>query len=284
MVITSEKTSFHRTESLMDKSLSRNYSICIERARLITESYMETESQPPVIRQALALEKILSEMPIFIQEGELIVGNRTSKPLGACIFPEIFVTWLHHDIDTFDKRKTQSWKITEEEKAVLRDFVMPYWKNRDLWSRAHKIIPKETKMLSRYLLGVSENELFYGIGHLIHGLIAGINEGLLERKRKAQEYMNNLDLTNPEDLKKSVFYKGVMIACDAVVTFANRHAKLAQELADKETDAIRKQELLKIVEICEHIPAHPARNFYEAIQSAWMIYLGGCIEIFSHCP
>lgn len=53
-------------------------SMCIERGYLWTKSYKETESEPVVIRRAKALEKVLKEMTIHIEDGELIVGRATS--------------------------------------------------------------------------------------------------------------------------------------------------------------------------------------------------------------
>lgn len=65
--------------------------ICSERARLVTQVYQETEGFPILIRRAKALEKILSEMAIFIRPGELIVGSQTGKLKGTPIFPEFSV-------------------------------------------------------------------------------------------------------------------------------------------------------------------------------------------------
>ena len=53
----------------------------------MTESYKETEGEPPVIRRAKALEKILKEMTIGIEDGELIVGRTTSKATRWCSAP-----------------------------------------------------------------------------------------------------------------------------------------------------------------------------------------------------
>ena len=48
-------------------------------------------------------------------------------------------------------------------------------------------------------------------------------------------------------------------------------------------DAERASELLRIAENCEHIPQHPARNFYEALQCFWFMYLiGYLIETTRH--
>jgi pyruvate formate-lyase/glycerol dehydratase family glycyl radical enzyme len=69
------------------------------------------------------------------------------------------------------------------------------------------------------------------------------------------------------------------IACDAVITFARRHAELAEQMAATETDAQCKAELLQIAETCRWIPAHPPRTFREALQMYWFMHLGTITEL-----
>ena len=64
-----------RVESIKERFIAITPEISIERAKLITESYKETEAEPIHIRRAKALEKILAGMPIFVGKDELIVGN-----------------------------------------------------------------------------------------------------------------------------------------------------------------------------------------------------------------
>jgi formate C-acetyltransferase len=67
--------------------------LCIERARLYTESYKTTEGLPPALRRAKAIEKVLSERSAIIYDGELLVGNPTSKRVAAPILPEVAWKW-----------------------------------------------------------------------------------------------------------------------------------------------------------------------------------------------
>ena len=83
-----------RTERLREALVGQKYTICADRAVLVTESYRQTEGMHPAIRQAMAFEKVLREMPIWIQDGELIVGNVASRPNGANIFPEYDCEWM----------------------------------------------------------------------------------------------------------------------------------------------------------------------------------------------
>ena len=52
----------------------------VDRARIVTEAFMETEGQPRVLRFARMMEKLCEEMPIFIKQGELIVGDPNGAP------------------------------------------------------------------------------------------------------------------------------------------------------------------------------------------------------------
>ena len=69
------------------------------------------------------------------------------------------------------------------------------------------------------------------------------------------------------------------IACDAVILFAARHAKLAAEMAATENDPARKAELEKIADVCTHVPAHAPRDFHEALQYYWFCHLAVITEL-----
>jgi formate C-acetyltransferase len=53
-------------ETLADKIRRRGFPLCIEKARLITESYQQTEGEPPIIRYAKAFSYMLENMPVLI--------------------------------------------------------------------------------------------------------------------------------------------------------------------------------------------------------------------------
>jgi formate C-acetyltransferase len=59
------------------------------------------------------------------------------------------------------------------------------------------------------------------------------------------------------------------MACEGAISFARRFSALATEMARKETNEIRKKELLEIAAICQRVPAQPATSFREALQCFW---------------
>ena len=93
-MILKNKTYFMQRWDTLKGSIFEDPEICLDRARLITESYKETESLPQIIRVAKSFEKILKEMKIYIQPEELLVGNLAGKPMATPIYPEIGVTFI----------------------------------------------------------------------------------------------------------------------------------------------------------------------------------------------
>jgi formate C-acetyltransferase len=69
------------------------------------------------------------------------------------------------------------------------------------------------------------------------------------------------------------YIDSLLIAIEAVPGFTERYAKLAEELAEKESDPDRKAELVEIARICRKVPWEPAETFYEALQSLWFTHM-----------
>lgn len=102
------------------------------------------------------------------------------------------------------------------------------------------------------------------IGHFIPNNEKVLKKGFLGIKKDVEERLARIDRTNAEETKKIPFLEGVIIAMDAAAEIGKRFAARARELAEGELDTKRKAELLKIAEVCDWVPANPARTFYEA--------------------
>ena len=66
--------------------------------------------------------------------------------------------------------------------------------------------------------------------------------------------------------------------CDAIVLWAKRHADAARKAAEACADPVRKAELIRMAENAEHVPANPARDFYEAVQSQYFTQMFSRLE------
>jgi len=247
-------------------------SYCIERAYWMTKSYIETESEPTILRRAKALKKILENMTIGIDDGELIVGKATSKKVGSPLFPELVWNYLEELV--------LSDYLTEEERAKLKE-IIPYWKGKSLGDLVRSRLPKNYMDIMEVIgAGIKPLE-YFTVTHLAHccpNYELVITKGLNWIKKQVEEEIAKLDLTKIEDVQKLTFLKAVDISIEATIAFAKRYAALAKSLAEKEADAQRRDELENIARICEWVPANPARSFHEALQSLWFVYICLAVE------
>ena len=252
--------------------------ICMDRARLVTESYMETEGQPAIIRRAKALARVLSKMSIYILDGELIVGNCTSKPMAGKLFPELGVRWIETELDSFQTRIQDPWVLSEEHKKELEDRIIPYWKGKTVEDRTDALTPKNLMDLQGKLWGYSLGRCESGAAHFAPDYVDLFKLGLGGLKKEVENKLDALDFTYRENLLKIDFYRAVGIILDGVIHFSNRYAGLAKELAANEPDLQRKAELLQIAANCDRVPENPPSTYYEALQFIWIITIALVLE------
>ena len=256
-------------------------SICPERAVLITESYKETEGLSMILRRAMALDKILSEMSIYIDDEQLIVGNQASKPRAAPIFPEYSINWVIDELETFDQRPGDVFTINSETKEKLKS-IHDYWKGKTHQDEVlQEILPtnklaEEQGVIHRGGISMS------GDGHIIPNHSKVLSKGYGWYIAEAEKKISSFDVTNPKTKNQREFYQAVIIALRAAIKFAGRYAQIACDLAEEETDERRKRELEAISSICEFIPEKPPRSFHEALQLVYFCHLIMMIESNGH--
>jgi pyruvate formate-lyase/glycerol dehydratase family glycyl radical enzyme len=261
------------------KSMLVTPQICIERGYLLTESYKETESDPVLIRRAKALDKILKNMTVFIDDGELIVGRTTSKVRGGALVPEVRSDWYLEEMDTFSTRDWDKYApLTEEEKLKMQK-IIPYWEGKALYDKWCAMIPESALSLDHKIQssgGFCENGHHYA--HVAVDYERVVTRGLKDVKEQVEEELEKLNLAVVEDFEKYQFLTAAHITLEAADSFAKRYADLAVSMAQKETDVHRKAELKKIADVCSRVPENPAESFYEALQSVWFIYVVLMVE------
>ncbi len=247
-----------RSKRLKQTMLESEPTISSERAVLFTEYVKDNWSLHPILRLAGGFAHVLDNMTIRIEPEELIVGNMGPTPRSCQVFPEYSWKWIEEELDRFDKRRTERFRISDEDKNKLR-IVFKFWEGKSTAEIAGTAMPKESIQASRaglYTIGAPGT----GIGHVIvdyEKILTYGFRGILE------------EIQGKED----VYYEAVRTEIDAVLRFAERFSHLATELAEKESDENRKDELLEIARICKKVPAEPAETFQEALQSFWFIHL-----------
>lgn len=270
-----------RIAHLREKVLSTKPSVCTERAKFYTEVYRENEDQPVIIKRALALEKTLNEMSIFIDEGELIVGNQSSQHRAAPIFPEYAVDWLPEEMDELDKRPGDAFFITEDHKAELRE-IAAWWKGKVLWDKGRALMSQELRDLQDSAIIKATGNLTSGDAHIAVDFYKILEVGMTGYLKEIASYHAQVDRTNLEGVKKDHFYNSLKISVSSFQNFILRYSKLALSMSLLEDDVEREAELKIIAENCAHIAKHPPKDFYQALQLTYFVQLVLQIESNGH--
>ena len=274
-----------RIERLREGIHVDKYPICVEKVRLMTESYKQTEGEPEILRRAKALAHTLDAITIFIKEGELIVGNGASRHMGVEM-EFYYGPWPREEIEAL---KDEGWVMTEKDLKEV-GAMNEYWKGRSIVARCGHSFDDDRLwpfMQTGIVLAAWKNKAEgSGGGYAESGMGLGpgfylmcvdfekvIKQGLLSIIREAEEELKGLRFFNKGSIEKGHFLDAVIMSLNAIIRFAQRFSALATELAAKEKDPVRKKELETIAETCGRVPANPARNFREAIQAFWFTFL-----------
>ena len=270
-----------RMRRFREAILDTHPTVCVERAAITTETYRDNRHQPMVLRRALMLKNVLEGMSIYIEPETLLVGSQASANRAAPIFPEYAMDWVVAELDDFDQRNGDRFRISEESKRILRD-IEPFWRNNTIKDAGLAAMPAQTRLF--YDLGIikAEGNITSGDAHVAAKYSYLLEKGLRDVRDRAEKKLAALDLTEYANLAKSYFYRAIVIVVDATIAFAHRYAGLADNMAEFEDDPVRKAELRETARIMRKVPEHPAESFHEAVQSMWLVHVVLQIESNGH--
>ena len=115
--------------ALKERLLRAEHQLCLERARLWTRGWQAAEGRHPSLRAAAALRRVFAEMSIRIEPGELLVGNRASKPIAPPLALERgdFSFIFRH---LFDELVEFGYRVAPEDRRELFEELLPAWEGR----------------------------------------------------------------------------------------------------------------------------------------------------------
>lgn len=267
-----------RIRRLRQQSIDTPPTLTIERALIETAFYKEYSGKMPLcILRARNFYEICKKKTIYIGDDELIVGERGPVPKAVPTFPELTCHSVE-DLHTLNSRALQPYHISQEDIDTYEREVIPYWKERTQRERIFSHVSKEWE--EAYHAGVFTEFMEQRAGG--HTAMDGkmYQRGLLDCKALIAQKLAELDFINdPEATDKQQELQAMDISCDAAILFAERHAEMAEKMANEETNPERKAELLKIADVCHRVPAHAPRDMQEAIQMYWFVHLGTVTEL-----
>jgi formate C-acetyltransferase len=258
----------------------------LDRARLITESYKQTDGQPWVIRVAKAFSNICENIPIFIKQGELIAGDPNSAPDELRWHPEICSYFMPPAVTDGGF----SEMVTDAEREEIVSSICAFWNGRSVADRIKANLPRELCLdVFEGLSTPIEAKLWeMGIVSTAPDYPALFKEGVMARIERAESSLRELDrraseISPSEYIEKKNNWEAMIISGKTIIRFAQRYAELARNMAQHESDYARKRELEDMASTLEDVPANPANTFYEAIQFYWIIEVAAkFLAVYGH--
>ncbi len=266
-----------RTKKLRQESVSTQPRVSLERALLETEFYQEYcgRVETPVLR-AMNFKHYMENRKLYIGEGELIVGEKSEGPQVVPTFPELCAHTVE-DMTVMNDRKYINFKVNEEDKKIQAEKILPYWHNKSTRDKILSAMTQEWK--DCYAAGMfTEFMEQRAPGHTVAD-DKFYRKGFLDFKKEIEEAIDNLDFLNdPDAYDKKAQLEAMSISCDAIIIYGQRYAAYARELAEKETNPQRKEELLWIAGNCDIVPAHKPETYAQSLQMYWFVHIGVTTE------
>lgn len=267
-----------RIKKLRKQSVEAIPHIYMERADLMTNAYMEHEGSVSVPEmRALAFKHFMENKTLCINDGELIIGEKGDSPQSSPSFPELCCHTLE-DMKVMNDRDLIFFKVTEEDVKLQEEKIIPFWEKRSI---RHKILNAMTdEWKTCYENGIfTEFMEQRGPGHTV-GSKKIYEKGFLDYKEDIRIAKEKIDyFKDKEAIDKLAQLNAMDICCDAIIILGKRYAAYARELAEVETDPVRKEELLQIAANCDVVPAHKPKTYWQAIQMYWFVHLGVTTEL-----
>jgi len=273
-----------RALSLLQNSKTRKPTIDVERGLYFTESFKQTEGLPLILRWSKALLHYAQNATVYIDEGQLIVGRGGKPGRYGLLYPELDGNMLGEAVRRLPSREYSPFDITPEDIQIIAEQIAPYWQGKTYHEALAKALSQETSALtynadlsSRFI--VNETSSFRSSIQWVHDYEFVLKKGFLGIKSDAEQALAALDENSALDYTvKRPFLQAIINISDAIMLWANRHADLAEQLANKAQDSARREELLQIAAVCRRVPANPAKTFREAVQSQWFVQMFSRIE------
>ena len=271
-IYTAEIPKTERIQKLIDDLYSGTPTIESTRAEILTESFKNTEGMPLYIRKSKAFKAMAEQLPVVIRDDELIVGGNCFNRRGCQTFPEFSNKWLEDEFDTIADRSADPFYISKETAEKLTE-IHKYWQGRTTSELATSYMAPETLTAIEHNIFTVGNYFYNGIGHVNVDYAKVLKIGFKGIFKYAESERAKCNIYDKDYATRYYFLTSVMESCEAAIIFAKRYSKAAHQLAQECSDTKRREELLKIAEICAKVPANGAESFYEACQSFWFVQL-----------
>jgi pyruvate-formate lyase len=245
--------------------------VCTHGVKKFTEVFKRPEArvEPYIMTWARALVETWDTIPIFVVDQARLVGYVGSAP------HKIFwVVLPSHSINEDLYNDRSDWLDAENRPEIkdCLDFMKPY----TLQARAERHLTRRERIMTA--MSLTFTGAAYADGHsyptpqydyFLKGfnyIISQLDKQIADAEKVLHDEVPNHDKQHPL-IDKVDNWKAMKIALEGALRWARRHARLCKIVAENfEIDQQRKQELLRMADICNKVPAEPPEDFWEAMQ------------------
>ena len=227
-----------------DRFYGQKPRVDIQRAVLFTQSMMQTEAYPQVLRTALAIQYMMEHIEVVIQPHELIVGTAGGPGRYCVLYPETRGGQFPRDLPKILKAEGKAgYAMTQAEVDTVLNEVVPYWKGKTSHELYLNMLPRETR---RVIYGDEEyatQGLIFDEANNAHTLSwtgsyeKVIREGLESIIRELEERKAGIEGNLLHNQMDKIYYlDAAILSCKAMITYAHRYADRAEAMAAEESD------------------------------------------------
>lgn len=219
-----------RIKNLSDRVRNTQPTLDLDRAKLITDFYMQPSMDNYILRRAKAFKYYLDNMHIFIDDDEQLAGHQGSRIQSVILHPDA-AKWLYDDFETLDKRPSDNLAFrSEEDRKDLWEIVQK-WRGNTFGDFTKGLIDQDTKdMITAGVLthGIANQSTMNHSPDYDNFIKRGYRYYIDRCRAKIEAHK----VEDVYDLEQEIAWNSMIIVMEAVINLAHRYADLAEQKAE----------------------------------------------------
>ncbi len=145
--------------------------------------------------------------------------------------------------------------------------------------RAERLVPcvSFTPERADSVAGADTEGLFWcyatPYNHTIIGYRRVLEMGFEGLAAEVRQRLAELEVTSADGWEAQMLLESALIVAEAGAEMGRRYAKAVKTRLSECCDSAVRQDLERLYEVCDLVPAKPARTFHEAVQSLWFAHI-----------
>ncbi len=277
-----------RVQAIREKYRNTRPKVDINRYRLVTEFYMNNPQLTGILKRAKNLRNLFENMPVLINENEVIVGWQGATYRCCALYPETSFNWFMKELraGTIPKREQDPYDIDPEDEKYLLE-TGDFWDKNSMSAIVDEYMPRYHRDNM-----IGNGVLFFGakdncqspVGHFVANFWNATQKGFGAIRDEARAKMAQYEEEGliGDTIYKYNFYRAIDIVSEGIIHWSKRYARECERLAAIEENPERKKELLEMADCLDWIMEHPCRNFHDAVQCIYLYQLSMCMDGQQH--